>query len=154
TKAICHLNYAVRRERQLGFILGAGISSELEIPPWTKLLGEMEKRLTYQPKGSSVPESYRGEQLFQFFRKQKREQLSFASREIVDAGVNTDWRQVVSEILYEKYLKADGKVDLAAFTKAIDTHPYLRALAHIAGNLELVISHNFDNALEVAVATD
>jgi adenylate kinase len=153
TKAICHLNYAATRRRQLGFILGAGISDDLKIPKWAALLGTMEEMFAYKRDGSYVPESYRGEQLFQFFRKKKSHELDFAPREIKEAGVNTDWRQVVSEILYKNYSEG-GKTNVEAFVAAIDRHPYLREIAHIAADHELVISHNFDSALEMAILTD
>lgn len=153
TKAICHLNYAARERCQLGFILGAGISNDLKIPTWATLLETMERTLAYSRDGSHVPESYRGEQLYQYFRKKKSEELDFAPRAIKEAGVNTDWRQVVSGILYQAYIEG-GKVDVEAFVAAIDRHPYLRDIAHIAAKHELVISHNFDGALEMAISTD
>lgn len=153
TKAICHLNYAARERRQFGFILGAGISNNLKIPTWATLLETIERTLAYRRDGSYVPESYRGEQLFQFFRKKKSQELDFAAREIKEAGVNTDWRQVVSEILYQNY-RSDGRTDVEAFVVAIKEHPYLHEIARIAAGHELVISHNFDSALETAISID
>ncbi|MCP5412116.1 MAG: SIR2 family protein [Alphaproteobacteria bacterium] len=151
-KAICHLNFAVKRDGQLGFILGAGVSRGLKIPDWYALLEAMEANLAYKPSGKDGPQSYRGEQLFQFYRKKRIAEFVIADREVRDAAINTGWRRMVSKHLYREYIKADGKVDLAAFQAAIEGHAYLRELARIAIDLELVITHNFDNALEMAVA--
>ena len=151
-KAICHLNYSLKQSRKLGFILGAGISCDLKIPTWKQLLDAMETRVSYDGQ-SPGPETYRGEQLFQYFRKDKSRELEWAAKGVAEAGVNSDWRRIVSSILYKEYLKGD-QVDLEKFTEAVNTHPYLREIAKIAGDLELVITHNFDNALEVAVDTE
>lgn len=152
-KAICHLNYALKTSRKLGLILGAGISDDLEIPTWKRLLDSMEPKVEFDGKDHRGPESYRGEQLFQFFRMARSKELAWGEREITEAGVNSDWRKIVSEILYEKYL-IDGEINTQKFTEAIDRHPYFRPLAKVARELELVVSHNFDNALEWAIATD
>jgi hypothetical protein len=152
-KAICHLNYALKQSEKLGFILGAGISCDLKIPTWKVLLTEIEKRVSYDGQFSPGPESYRGEQLFQYFRKNKSDELPQLEKRIAEAGVNSDWRQIISSILYTEYLNGD-QVDVEKFTQAINAHPYLRDVAKIAMNLELVVTHNFDNALEFAVAAE
>jgi hypothetical protein len=149
-KAICHLNYARGKHRQLGFILGAGVSLELKIPTWESLLAAIETQLSYKP-SDKAPPSYRGEQLFQFFRKKELANIAILDRDAREASINTRWREIVSKHLYRKYLK-DDKENLDAFKAAIASHAYLKELASIAINLELVITHNFDNALEVAVS--
>lgn len=152
-KAICHLNYTLRQSKKLGFILGAGVSCDLKIPTWKELLAEIEQRVSYDGQSSPGPESYRGEQLFQYFRKNKSLELQWAEKRIAEAGVNSDWRKIVSSILYKEYMNSD-QVDVAKFAQAINTHPYLRDIARIAKDLELVVTHNFDNALEFAVDTE
>jgi hypothetical protein len=152
-KAICHLHYALKQGKKLGFILGAGISCDLKIPTWEELLAEIEQRVSYDGQSSPGPESYRGEQLFQYFRKNKSRELQREEKRIAEAGVNSDWRQIVSNILYKEYLDGD-RVDVEKFSQAINAHPYLRDIARIAKDLELVVTHNFDNALELAVDTE
>ena len=151
-KAVCHLNYAVKRDGQLGFILGSGVSRDLNIPDWHDLLEAMEADLKYTPSAKKAPESYRGEQLFQYFRKNRIAAVNIVDRDVREAGINTAWRQMVSKHLYRAYPAPDGKVDVPAFQEAIKTHAYLPELACIAIDLDLVITHNFDNALELAVA--
>jgi hypothetical protein len=153
TKVICHLNYAFRGSRKLGLILGAGVSRDLDIPDWRKLLDEVEAQVKFDGKSGGGPESYRGEQLFQFFRMERFAVLEWASRNIAEAGINSDWRKIVSAILYRAFYEG-GEIDPQKFTKAIDDHPYFREMAKIAGELDLVVSHNFDNALEWAISTE
>lgn len=156
-KAVCHLNYAVhltegtKKRRQLGFILGAGVSNDLKIPGWQKLLDAIEAELGYTSSNKDGPQSYRGEQLFQYFRQKELSQLEIVERDVREASINTSWRKIVSKHLYENYQK-DGKEDLDAFKDAIREHAYLKELARIAMDLDLVITHNFDSALELALS--
>jgi len=155
-KAVCHLNYAVnlsspvKKQRQLGFILGAGVSTDLQISTWNKLLDSIENDLSYKSSNKDGPQSYRGEQMFQYFRKKEMAKLRIKDRDVKEASVNTSWRKLVYKHLYEKYLR-DDKEDIEAFKIAIKNHAYLKEIAGIAIDLDLVITHNFDNALEVAV---
>ena len=81
-KALCHLNHA-RRSDRLGLILGSGVSDELKIPKWVKLIEQIDSKLNYNSKGS--PESYRAEQLFQHYKKKETDELG--SRPIKDVYV-------------------------------------------------------------------
>jgi dephospho-CoA kinase len=152
TKPICHLHYALSTEK-LGLMLGAGVSNELKIPSWKRLLDAVEEQIQFDGKDNQAPESYRGEQLYQYFRRAHAKQLTEVGRRITQAKVDSDWRKMVSDILYRKFL-IEGRVSSEKFKAAIDAHPYFRDLAKIAGNLELAISHNFDDALELAIATE
>jgi hypothetical protein len=153
TKVVCHLHHALQVSSKMGLILGAGVSNELHVPGWSRLLDAVEQKILFDGKIPKAPESYRGEQLYQFFRMERTRQLNWAQRGITEAEVNADWRIIVSEILYDKYL-VNGEVHQDRFREAIEAHPYLRALARVARQLELVITHNFDNALEWTIITE
>jgi len=153
SQAVCHLNHAKDANR-LGLILGSGISRELHLPLWKDLLTDLENALSY-PHGDTVPESYRAEQLFQTFRARAAAALNWPERDNREAEVSSKWRAFVSARLYKGFLKSDGTTpDLDRYKKAIADHPYMMSLARIASELELVVSHNFDNALETAIDED
>jgi hypothetical protein len=108
--------------------------------------------LGYQSGNS--PESYRAEQLFQHYKRGRVEALNWSKRERVDAAVLAGWRETVASCLYQVFLDANGKLDPDAYRKKIGEHLYLRALGSLARKLQLVVTHNFDDALEVAIDTD
>lgn len=150
-KALCHLNHA-RRSQRLGMILGSGISDDLKIPKWRPLIERIEKKLNYESGAS--PESYRAEQLFQHFKRGQVEALDWRNRERIDAAVMAGWRETVSTCLYQIFLDPKGKLDQEAYREKIRRHPYLGALGKLARRLQLVVTHNFDDALEVAIDMD
>jgi hypothetical protein len=150
-KSLCHLNHA-RRTRRLGLILGAGISDDLEIPRWTQLIAEIETQLSY--KSGTAPESYRAEQLFRHYRKKKIHELGWPGGEPLDAAVATGWREIVAKCLYKNFFARNGKLDLTAYQDKIKKHPYLVKLGKLAHEAQLVVNHNFDDALEVAIDLD
>lgn len=150
-RALCHLNQS-RRTQRLGIILGSGVSDDLGIPKWKDLIERIEIKLGYQ--SGSSPESYRAEQLFQHYKINKVEELNWSDRDKIDAAVLSGWREVVSSCLYEVFLNAKGRLDPDAYRQKIRQHPYLSALGSLARKSQLVVTHNFDDALEVAIDMD
>lgn len=146
-KALCHLNCA-RKTRRLGLILGAGVSQDLEIPDWKKLLSCLEDKLDYP--GSADPEMYRAEQLFQHFRKVMVDKLGWKTEDPVDSAIVAGWRETVSSCLYSKFA-VGNKLDEALYQRAINRHPYLTVLGRLARDAVLVVTHNFDDALEYSI---
>lgn len=146
-KALCHLNHARRTDR-LGLILGSGVSYDLGIPKWEQLIGQIEKQLGYT--AGDAPPSYRAEQLFQHYKKTVTNSLRWSSGDKLDAAVTAGWRRVVSRSLYRKFL-VGGKFNAKTYEKEIKSHLYLKLLGHLAQETRLVVTHNFDDALEVAI---
>ena len=151
-KGVCHLNYASNAKR-LGLILGSGVSRDLDLPIWKDLLSDLENELPY-PRGDQVPESYRAEQLFQSYRHSESALLGWPERDNTEAAIGAGWRAFVAKMLYQRYVKADGAPNEALYKEAIKNHPYLTQLARLASDLQLVVTHNFDNALETAIDED
>ncbi len=150
-KALCHLNQ-VRRTQRLGLILGSGISDGLAIPKWKSLIKAIEDRVGYDSRGG--PKSYRAEQLFQHYKKQKTEDLGWSATANVDAALTAGWRDLVAQCLYESFRGRNGKLSESAYVEKIKSHPYFGRLGRLARDAELVVTHNFDDALEVAIDHD
>lgn len=147
-KALCHLNRA-RSSGRLGLILGSGVSNDLGIPKWTDLINQIDSELAYNSGGD--PESYRAEQQFQHYKRKRAESLGWEAGERVDAAVSAGWRELVARCLYGKFRDVNGTLDVAAYEKEIALHPYLKSLGKVARDAELVVTHNFDDALEAAI---
>jgi hypothetical protein len=150
-KALCHLNYA-RRMKRLGLILGAGVSDTLGIPQWKKLIDRIESQLGYL--SGRAPEAYRAEQLFQHYKKKRTDELGWDSSERLDAAVIAGWRDVVTKCLYQNFRAKNGRLNETAYKKNIQEHPYLTHLGKLARDVVLVVTHNFDDALQVAIDLD
>jgi dephospho-CoA kinase len=151
-KALCHLNHA-RRTHRLGLILGSGVSDDLGIPKWNKLITRIDTELTYDSEGA--PESYRAEQLFQHYKATKEAELRWPDSDKLNAAVTSGWRELVARSLYRQFLSStDSHLDENAYKKKVEQHPYLSALGRLARHAELVVTHNFDDALECAIDLD
>jgi chloramphenicol 3-O-phosphotransferase len=150
-KALCHLNHA-RGTHRLGIILGSGVSNDLGIPKWKALIEGIETKLGYD--SGNAPESYRAEQLFQHYKKIKIGELGWFNSGRMDAAILSGWRETVGSCLYFAFRSKNGKFNADAYKEKIRQHPYLIALGRLARKSQLVVTHNFDDALEVAIDTD
>jgi hypothetical protein len=150
-RALCHLNYAWRTQR-LGLILGSGVSDSLGIPKWKDLIGRIGAQLDYDSGGA--PESYRAEQLFQHYKKKRADELGWPRGERLDAAITAGWRDVVAGCLYTKFRGKNGQLNLNAYKGKIKKHPYLSQLGKLAQHVQLVVTHNFDDALEIVIDLD
>jgi dephospho-CoA kinase len=157
SKALCHLNNA-RRTSRLGLILGSGVSEDLKIPKWRDLVDAIDAELGYDSSGA--PESHRAEQQFQHYKINKTAELIGWHPNRIAAAVTSGWREVVASRLYSNFPGAIGSsteaydASLEAYNDSIKKHPYLMKLGKLAQSARLVVTHNFDDALEVAIGLD
>jgi hypothetical protein len=149
-RALCHLNQA-RRTHRLGLVLGSGISDDLGIPKWKLLIDQIAQKLSYDSGGA--PESYRAEQLYQHYKRKRSDELGWANNERLDAAILAGWRETVAGCLYASFRKK-SRPNFASYRDKIKNHPYLGALGKLARTAQLVVTHNFDDALEVAIDMD
>ena len=99
---------------------------------------------------AGAPDSYRAEQLFQHYKRKKASELAWTQTARLDAAVTAGWRTLVASCLYKDF-GIDSGFDVASYERMILSHPYMRSLGGLAKRAELVVTHNFDDALESSI---
>lgn len=99
-------------------------------------------------------ETYRAEQLFQLYKKRRSEALGWDDGERLEAAIVAGWREVVSKCLYSSFRSGNGKLNVGAFEEKVKSHSYLMRLGRLARDAALVVTHNFDDALETTIDLD
>jgi hypothetical protein len=148
-RAIAHMRKLVS-QRRLGLALGAGISQSVGFPSWDELLERITRRLDqdgvegHDLATESAP--MRAQILHSRFRKHIESDPTFADVDAShrDATIASRWRTLLRDMLYRD---VDDPAQLAA------RHRYLHDLAVLAFSVPVVITYNFDDLLERAVAT-
>jgi len=147
-KPIAHMRQLCD-SRRLGLVLGAGVSLDAALPGWKQLVAGVREALAAQgivaigSEKESLPTQI--QVLFARFRDSvfAAQELQTLEQAYKEAEVAARWRRVVHGILYR------GVKDVET---AIKNHPYLEVLAALAYRLPLVVSYNFDDLLERALA--
>jgi hypothetical protein len=147
-KPIAHLRQLCDTKR-LGLVLGAGVSLDAGLPSWSALVKGVAEALSRE--GIDAPESEREslpvriQVLFARFRESifRLPELAELEDAYREAEVAARWRRLVHKILYGNVNDVQG---------AMAGHPYLSVLAALAYKLPLVVSYNFDDLLERALA--
>ena len=132
--------------------MGAGVSHDLKLPRWGALIDGIEAALDY--KTGNAPEAYRAEQLFQHYKGIRTRELGWEPGDNLNAAIVAGWRNVVAQRLYSEFQNADGTLSVVTYQKKIEEHPYLTKLGKLARDAVLVVTNNFDDALECAVDLD
>lgn len=147
-KPIAHLRQLCDT-KQLGMVLGAGVSKDSKLPSWQDLVADVRASLASRGISAAGSEKESLPTQIQVLFTRFRDSVFFASelqtleQSYREAEVAARWRRLVHEILYR------GVKDVES---AITDHPYLGVLAALAYKLSLVISYNFDDLLERALA--
>ena len=149
-RALVHLRQALRSQR-LGLALGAGVSLSVGLPSWLNLLQGIDARLRglgikthYDPGRTSEP--IQAQILFTAFREHSftsDPSLRGLEGVLQEAEVASRWRGLVHSVLYAPVSDPEA---------ALDKHPYIRELAALTKRLQLVVSYNYDDLLERALA--
>jgi hypothetical protein len=133
----------------MGLVLGAGVSTAANLPNWNDLIEGVATELGKLGltiaglETKAVP--VQTQIMFSRFREQTFNDIDVRelSQPYKDAEVAARWRKLVHKILYSGVDSIEEK---------IDNHPYLDVLAALAFRIPLVISYNFDDLLERALA--
>jgi hypothetical protein len=151
-KAIVHLRQALKMQR-LNLALGAGVSLGFGFPCWSDLLKGIEGKMrkmgitTYFDAGKTS-EPTQAQILFANYRQHVLSSdatLRQLEGILQEAEIESKWRVLVHSVLYAKVTDPEAK---------LDDHTYMRQLAVLAKRLPLVVTYNFDDMLELALAKD
>ena len=148
-RAIAHMRQLASK-RRLGLALGAGISQSAGFPSWNELLERITRRLDQEGieghdlATESAP--MRAQILHSRFRKHIESDPRFADVDAShrDATIATRWRTLLRDMLYHDVEDPD---------QLVARHGYLKDLAILAFSVPVVVTYNFDDLLERAVAT-
>lgn len=147
-RPVAHLRQLCDTKR-LGLVLGAGVSLDANLPSWATLVDGVAELLSRQGVSASGSEReslpVRIQMLFAHFKENifSLKDLAQFEETYREAEVAARWRRLVHEILY---------ANVPDIERAISDHPYLEVLGALAYKLPLVVSYNFDDLLERALA--
>ncbi|MBP2275418.1 MULTISPECIES: SIR2 family NAD-dependent protein deacylase [Sphingomonas] len=149
-RAIAHMRQLSQRKR-LGLALGAGVSQSAKLPSWneliTRITREIETRATTKGPDLGRETAPMQAQILQTrFRKFVESGTAFPATLVNhrDGMIATEWRKLLRDTLYE------GITDP---NTVVASHPYFEELAALAFNVPVVVTYNFDDFLERALAT-
>lgn len=147
-REVAHLRQLFEAKR-MGLVLGAGVSKAANLPNWNDLIERVAAELGNR--GLTIPgletkaPPVQTQIMFSRFRDKTfdDDDVRSLSQPYKDAEVAARWRKLVHKILYSGVDNIEEK---------IDNHPYLDVLAALAFRIPLVISYNYDDLLERALA--
>ena len=159
-KVVAHLRtrHAARR---LTLVMGAGVSSGLALPPWTKLVELIARhpavRGTELIVGNNPAENT--ERLYQHFCDSYKAGLSQQQSAVWrERTCDAKWKDIVRTCLYAPIIYPDHvpenltdqdcrEIELR-LNEAIPRHPYLGSVYQIVREAPYTITYNFDDVME------
>jgi deoxyadenosine/deoxycytidine kinase len=147
-RAIAHMRQLVEK-RRLGLVLGAGIGQAAGLPSWVELIKGISKRLSeLSVEGRDLAEEsspVQAQILLSRFRQYLERKADFSEIEAShrDATVAVQWRKLLRDVIYHGI---ENPADL------LIRHGYMEDLAILAYKIPIVVTYNFDDLLEQALA--
>jgi hypothetical protein len=146
-------------KRKLGLALGAGVSQSAGLPSWNQLLDSLTQIIEQLQNikgrdlsGESAP--MKAQILLSRFRQYVESQPGFAEVDAShrEAVIATRWRSLLREALYKHLTDPSNITDPTAINNVVIRHAYLGSLAKLAFRVPVVVTYNFDDLLERALA--
>lgn len=145
TKFIIHMRHRMYTDNRFGVCIGAGVSTDFEIPTWKKLV----ERIAEHPQVRGVELLAASESLTaqsQFLFQRYLQNLPFESKDDDDVlqarRVGLGWLRIVHECLYRT-----AKIE----PSDLRGHAYLWALLPLIKKSAMTINYNFDDTVERAL---
>jgi hypothetical protein len=147
-RAIVHMRQLIDQKR-LGLVLGAGVSQACGLPGWGTLLeritGHLEKLGIAGRDISKDAAPVRAQILLSRYRQhvERRDTGDMSDSDVLRARVASEWRNIVRDALYAGFVTSEA---------VRNAHPYAKELASVALKAPIVVTYNFDDVLEQALA--
>ncbi|WP_157395750.1 SIR2 family protein [Pseudomonas sp. GM48] len=150
-KYICQLRSQTKKNRA-SLILGAGISRDLHLPLWDKLLEAIKNEITTKiPEAAAVTEQPGKAALilFEMFSSYRKLEIAqhpeYNNTYLIEKKVLSDWRELIHKFLYANTTELERR-------KLIEQHPYFREMIEFIKNSEITVNYNFDDFVEFGLS--
>ncbi|KTS32077.1 SIR2 family protein [Pantoea dispersa] len=152
-KYICQLRIQ-HQKNKTSLVLGAGISRNLHLPLWDKLIERIKKAIQDNAPEAEKVEDAPGKaalilfEMFSFYRKQELiAKGEYETDALIEKKVLADWREIIHTALYEDINNTElNRKDI------ILKHPYFVDMLEFIKNSELTVNYNFDDFIEFGLS--
>jgi hypothetical protein len=147
-RAIVHMRQLID-QKGLGLVLGAGVSQACGLPGWGTLLeritAELESLGIAGRDISKQAAPVRAQILLARYRHyiERCDAEGTSDSDVLRARVASGWRNIVRDALYAGFSTSQA---------VRDAHPYAKELGSVALKVPIVVTYNFDDLLEQALA--
>lgn len=136
------------QEKQMGIMVGAGISVEAGVPTWGELVGKIRK-IAKEPSNhlsdfkNDADATFLTEVVWQRFRSERMSHYNPNSDNLqyIEAKIHGEWLVKIKSILFQNVEQ-----------EKVEKHPYLKSLAKVVSNCGFNITFNFEDILDTAVS--
>lgn len=152
-KYICQLRVQLNKNKA-SLVLGAGISWDLDLPLWDKLIKRIKASMQDKAPEVNTVNDAPGKAaliLFEMFlsyrKKEIKEQNQYTSDILIERKVLSDWREIIHQALYQE-TNSDKRKGV------IDSHPYFSEMIEFIKHSELTVNYNFDDYIEYGLSCE
>lgn len=150
-KYICQLRVQLLKNKA-SLVLGAGISWDLKLPLWERLIEKIKQAMQLKAPESVLVSGAPGKAalvLFEIFHSYKKCEILegglYANANLVERKILSDWRELIHEALYSETKEVDRRA-------TIDNHPYFEEMINFIKQSELTVNYNFDDYVEFGLS--
>lgn len=152
-KYICQLRVQLCKNKA-SLVLGAGISWDLDLPLWDKLIDRIKVSMQDKAPEVKTVNDAPGKAalvLFEMFcsyrKKEIQENNQYSSDVLIERKILADWREIIHQALYED-TDANKRKDV------INKHPYFIEMIEFIKHSELTVNYNFDDYIEYGLSCE
>lgn len=152
-KYICQLRVQLQKNKA-SLVLGAGISRDLNLPLWERLIERIKTAMADKAPEVSAVGDAPGKAalvLFEMFYSYRKAEIEknggYSGSALMERKILSDWREMIHEALYQETSDRER-------INTIDKHPYFREMIEFIKQSELTVNYNFDDYIEYGLSRD